>query len=88
MRVVDGFLHSKAVRAAFECLIWLILKRASASRGAGEWNDDDHDVLADGSVAGRIMKVHAAPIGSEKSSGYGCTFSLMSAETLSYGGKR
>jgi len=26
-----------------------ILKRASASRSSGEWNDDDFDVLADGS---------------------------------------
>jgi hypothetical protein len=30
----------------------LILKRASASRPSGEWNDDDFDVLADGVVAG------------------------------------
>jgi len=41
-----------------------ILKRASASRPSGEWNDDDFDVLADGAVVGRIMKVHAAPEGS------------------------
>ena len=34
----------------------LILKRASASRPSGEWNDDDYDVLADGVVVGRIMK--------------------------------
>jgi hypothetical protein len=26
----------------------LLLKRASASRPSGEWNDDDYDVLADG----------------------------------------
>jgi hypothetical protein len=32
----------------------LILKRASASRPSGEWNDDDFDVLADGTVVGRI----------------------------------
>lgn len=38
-----------------------ILKRTSASRPSGEWNDDDYDVLADGAVVGRIMKVHAAP---------------------------
>jgi hypothetical protein len=38
----------------------LILKRAAASRPSGEWNDDDFDVLADGAVVGRIMKVHAA----------------------------
>jgi len=40
-----------------------ILKRASASRSSGAWNDDDFDVLADGAVVGRILKVHAAPVG-------------------------
>ena len=44
--------------------IYLILKRASASRSSGEWNDDDFDVLADGAVVGRNLKVHAAPVGS------------------------
>jgi hypothetical protein len=34
----------------------LILKRASASRPSGEWNDDDYDVLAEGAVVGRIFK--------------------------------
>jgi hypothetical protein len=34
----------------------LILKRASANRPSGRWNDDDFDVLADGVVVGRIMK--------------------------------
>ena len=38
----------------------LILKRASASRPSGEWNDDDFDVLADGVTVGRIMKVRGA----------------------------
>jgi hypothetical protein len=28
----------------------LLLKRASASRSSGEWNDDDYEVLADGAV--------------------------------------
>ena len=42
----------------------LILKRASASRPSGEWNDDDFDVLADGLVVGRIMNAAAAPVGS------------------------
>ena len=42
----------------------LILKRASASRPSGEWNDDDFDVLADGAVIGRIFKANAAPVGS------------------------
>jgi hypothetical protein len=41
----------------------LILKRASASRPSGEWNDDDYDVLADGVVVGRIMHAAAAPVG-------------------------
>ena len=35
---------------------YLILKRASASRPSGEWNADDYDVLADGTVVGRIFK--------------------------------
>jgi hypothetical protein len=43
---------------------YLVLKRASTSRSSGEWNDDDYDVLADGAVVGRILKVHAAPVGS------------------------
>ena len=41
----------------------LVLKRASASRLSGEWNDDDFDVLADGVVVGRIMKAAAVPVG-------------------------
>lgn len=42
----------------------LILKRASASRQGGEWNDNDFDVLADGVVVGRIMLAAAAvPVG-------------------------
>ena len=41
----------------------LVLKRASASRSSGEWNDDDFDVLADGGVVGRIMKAAAVPVG-------------------------
>jgi hypothetical protein len=40
----------------------LILKRASASRPSGQWNDDDFDVLADGVVVGRIFKANAAPV--------------------------
>jgi len=35
---------------------YLVLKRASACRPSGEWNDDDFDVLADGAVVGRVMK--------------------------------
>jgi hypothetical protein len=41
----------------------LILKRASASRPSGEWNEDDFDVLADGAVVDRIFKANAAPVG-------------------------
>jgi hypothetical protein len=43
----------------------LTLKRASASRPSGEWDDDDYDVHADdGKVVGRIMKEAAvAPVG-------------------------
>jgi hypothetical protein len=41
---------------------YLVLKRASASRPSGKWNDDDFDILADGAVVGRILKVHAAPV--------------------------
>ena len=37
----------------------LVLKRASASRPSGEWNDDDYDVLAEGIVVGRIMNAAA-----------------------------
>jgi hypothetical protein len=40
----------------------LVLKRASASRPSGQWNEDDYDVLADG-VVGRIFKANAAPVG-------------------------
>jgi len=42
---------------------YLILRRASASRPSGEWNDDDFDVLADGAVVGRIFKANASPVG-------------------------
>jgi len=42
---------------------YLVLKRASASRPSGEWNDDDFDVLVDGVVVGRIMKSAAVPVG-------------------------
>jgi hypothetical protein len=41
----------------------LILKRATASRPSGEWSDNDHDVLADGIVIGRVMKAAAASVG-------------------------
>jgi hypothetical protein len=33
----------------------LILKRATARRPSGVWNDDDSDVLAEGAVVGRIF---------------------------------
>jgi len=41
----------------------LILKRASASRPSGQWNDDDYDVLADDAVVGRIFQAKASPVG-------------------------
>ena len=41
----------------------LLLKRASASRPSGNWNDDDFDVLCDGLVVGRLFKSDAAPVG-------------------------
>jgi hypothetical protein len=40
---------------------YLVLQRASASRPSCEWDDDDYDVLADGVVVGRVLKVNAAP---------------------------
>jgi hypothetical protein len=43
-------------------LTYLMLKRALVSRPSGEWNDDDFDMLADGALVGRILKVNAAPI--------------------------
>jgi hypothetical protein len=42
---------------------YLILKRASASRPSGQWNDDDFDVLANGEVVGRIFNGAASPVG-------------------------
>jgi hypothetical protein len=39
----------------------LILKRASASRPSGEWNENDYDMLANGAVVGRIMRAAASP---------------------------
>jgi hypothetical protein len=43
--------------------IQFILKHASATRPSGEWNDDDYDALADGTIVGRIFKANAAPVG-------------------------
>ena len=44
---------------------YLTLKRASASRPSGEWNDDDYDVLANSEVVGRIFKANGdAPLAS------------------------
>ena len=40
---------------------YLVLQRAPASRPSCEWDDDDYDVLADGVVVGRVLKVNAAP---------------------------
>ena len=38
---------------------YLILKRASASRPSGEWNDEDYDVVADGVIVGRMTGASA-----------------------------
>jgi hypothetical protein len=39
----------------------LILKRASASRPSGQWEDDDYDVLSDGVAVGRIFNAAVLP---------------------------
>jgi hypothetical protein len=39
---------------------YLILRRASAGRPSGEWNDDDYD--CDGVVVGQIMQAAAVPV--------------------------
>ena len=41
----------------------LILKRASANRSSGEWNNEHFDVLANGIMVGCIFKANAAPVG-------------------------
>ena len=41
---------------------YLILKRASASRPSGEWNDEDYDVVADGVIVGRIISAAAVTV--------------------------
>jgi hypothetical protein len=43
---------------------YLVLKRATASRPSGQWNEDDYDVLANGAVVGRILKANASPVSS------------------------
>jgi hypothetical protein len=50
-------------RRRLEPVSSLLLKRASASRPSGQWNDDDFDVLANGVVVGRIFKANASPVG-------------------------
>jgi hypothetical protein len=62
--VVLGFCLWSRIDSRLSPMPQLILKRASASRPSGEWNDDDFDVLADGTVVGRIFKANAAPVGS------------------------
>jgi hypothetical protein len=39
---------------------YLILKRVSASRPSGEWNEDDYHVLADGTVRRAPLQANAA----------------------------
>jgi hypothetical protein len=52
----------------------VLLKRASASRSSGEWNDDDFDVVANGAVVGRIFKAQRSagrkPVGHSPTHGY------------------
>jgi hypothetical protein len=48
----------------------LILKCAAASRPSDDWSADDYDVLADGEVVGRIMKVYAAPESTPRAYGH------------------
>ena len=60
----------------------LILKRASASRPSGEWNDDDFDVLRNGVMVGRIMKAAASPVGSPWLWTYG--FNPVTSENLRF----
>jgi hypothetical protein len=38
-----------------------LLKRASASRSSGQWQDEDYDVLADGKVIGCIYEARSGP---------------------------
>jgi hypothetical protein len=44
--------------------VHLILKRASASRPSGQWNDDEFDVLANGDAVGRILSEVGPYLGS------------------------
>jgi hypothetical protein len=54
-----GFRYDESLRGRMSSP--LIIKRASASRTSGEWNDDDYDVLVDGVVVGRIVKAQRRP---------------------------
>jgi hypothetical protein len=38
-------------------------RRAKASRRSGEWTDDDYDVLADGALVGRCLKLTRRRLG-------------------------
>jgi hypothetical protein len=53
--------HRLQIGPAVDGVAALILKRANACRPSGHWSEDDYDVLSQGEVAGRIMKVIAAP---------------------------
>jgi hypothetical protein len=39
-----------------------ILKRAAVSQPSGQWRDDDHDVLENGVMVGRIFRSPSAPM--------------------------
>jgi hypothetical protein len=62
-RTWGHYVHCAQIQAETLAVAKLILRRASASRPSGEWNDDDYDVLADGVVVGRIFHAAAAPVG-------------------------
>ena len=64
---------------------YLILRRASAFRPSGEWNDDDYDVLCNGVVVGRIMQTATVQVGDGQEAARQSTrpqTSVVSAETV------
>jgi hypothetical protein len=47
----------------------LVLKRASASRSSGEWNDDDYNVLAAFKMLEKVSSPPTTPMGNQRASG-------------------
>jgi hypothetical protein len=64
----------------------LVLKRASASRSSGQWQDEDYDVLADGKAVGRIYEDAGAAAG-RATSITAATFVYRHAHQLKLGSK-